>query len=96
MMWLYEGHMGDLFLVDHPLSSDERYCEACGDSDWEIGAVNNAEDVLRFLADGIAALPGDGGWDMDYIMEFLQDNFHVIPTKEVAVQLVLANRTNSQ
>lgn len=69
MMWLYEGHMGGLFLADEPLSFDECYCETCGDSDTEIGQVEIAEDVLSLLADDIAVLPEDGGWDLDYIMD---------------------------
>ncbi len=92
MKWLYEGHMGNLFLSHKPLSWEECYCETCGDSDRELGTVTIAEDVLRLMADDIAALPEDGGWDMDYIMEFLRDHFHVVPTKEQAIQFVLSNR----
>lgn len=85
-----------LFLVDEPLSFDECYCEVCGDSDTELGQVEIAEDVLRILADDIAVFPEDGGFDLDYIMEFLRENFHFVPTKEGAKQLVLTNRTKTQ
>lgn len=93
MMWLYEGHMGELFLSDEPLSYDECYCEVCGDSDWELGSVEIAEDVLRILADDIAVQPEEGGWDMNYIMEFLRENFNVVPTEEAAKQWILSCRT---
>lgn len=95
-MWLYEGHMGSLFLADEPLSFDECYCDVCGDSDMELGPVEIAEDVLRLLADNIAILPEDGGWDFSYIMEFLRENFHLVPTQKDAKQWILANRAKSQ
>ena len=92
-MWLYNGHMGGLFLVDEPLSNDECYCDVCGDSDWEIGHVEIAEDVLRLLANDIAVSPEEGGWAIDYIMEFLRENFNAVPTEEAANQWILSCRT---
>lgn len=96
MKWLYEGHMGVLFLTDEPLSFDECYCETCGDSDMEIGPVETAADVLKLLADDIAVLSEEGGWDLNYIMEFLRENFDLVPTKKDAIQRILAHRTKSQ
>lgn len=91
-MYLYEGHLGSLFLTNEPLSYGDCYCETCGESDFEIGRVEIAEDVLNLLADDIEVVPGEAGWSMDYVMDLMRENFHVVPTKEAAVKWILAHR----
>lgn len=34
MVWIYESHLGDLFLSDSELTAEELYCDQCGDYDW--------------------------------------------------------------
>ena len=50
-MYIYEGHMGSLYVSDYILDYDDLYCEECGDSDWFLRSlVNVAEDSpARFL-----------------------------------------------
>ena len=61
MMYLYEGHMGNLFLSEESIPWDELYCETCGDSDIEIGRFESAHEVLAYMADDIS-VDGSGGW----------------------------------
>lgn len=74
-MFIYQGHMGSLFSSNDPIDFNDLYCETCGDFDWELGNVESQEELLQLLADDIAALPGDGGWDMDYVLDFAHSCF---------------------
>lgn len=33
MIYIYESHLGGLYISDEELSLDETYCETCGDCD---------------------------------------------------------------
>lgn len=48
-MYIYEGHMGDLYATDSELDIDELYCEACGDYDWLIGYAATREEAWELL-----------------------------------------------
>lgn len=70
-MYIYEGHMGGLFVSDEMLSYEECYCEQCGDSDWLIGEAETREEALELLKDE----EGNILWEDDYVQEFLDENF---------------------
>lgn len=38
MIYIYESHLGGLYISDEELSLDEMYCETCGDYDY-LGCV---------------------------------------------------------
>lgn len=73
-MFIYEGHMGGLFVTEEPLSYEECYCETCGDSDWMIGEADTREEAWNLLKDD-TDINGSGGWDYEYVKQFLNDNF---------------------
>lgn len=69
-MYIYEHHMGGLYISDSVLDHDETYCEQCGDSDWLVGYANTGEDawnLLKYDTD----IGGSGGWNYDYVREFI-------------------------
>ena len=73
-MYIYESHLGGLFYSEHPLSDDRLYCETCGDYDHELGNAETrakAWEMLEYLAD----INGSGGYDNDYLEEFLNECF---------------------
>lgn len=73
-MYIYEGHMGSLYTSDHELSYEERHCEQCGDSDWLVGYAMTGEEawgLLKWYTD----INGSGGWDYDYVREFILNNY---------------------
>lgn len=41
LMYLYQSHLGGLYATDEPLEWENLYCEECGDSDSEIGFVED-------------------------------------------------------
>lgn len=73
-MYIYEGHMGSLFVTDEPLSYEECYCETCGDSDWLIGTAETREEAWNLLKDD-TNVDGSDGWEYEYVQKFLDDNF---------------------
>ena len=73
-MYIYEGHMGSLYTSDNVLDYEDTYCEECGDSDWLIGYADTKEEAWDLLKD-ITDIDGSGGWDYDYVQEFINSNW---------------------
>lgn len=73
-MYIYEGHLGSLYISICELDFDELYCEECGDCDWLVGYAETREEALKLLND-ITDIDGSGGYDYDYIQEFLKENW---------------------
>ena len=71
-MYIYESHMGGLFVSDDELDYEQTYCETCGDSDWLIGYAETREEAWNLLKDD-TNINGSGGWDYDYVQEFLKN-----------------------
>lgn len=71
-MYIYESHMGGLFVSDEVLSYEQTYCETCGDSDYLIGYAETREEAWNLL-EGDTDTDGSGGWDYDYVQEFLKN-----------------------
>lgn len=73
-MYIYEGHMGGLFVSDEILSYEETYCETCGDSDWLVGYADTREEAWALLKDD-TDINGSGGWDYNYVRSFIEGNW---------------------
>lgn len=71
-MYIYESHMGGLFVSDEVLSYEQTYCETCGDSDYLIGYAETREEAWELLKDD-TDINGSGGWNYDYVQEFLKN-----------------------
>ena len=71
-MYIYESHMGGLFVSDEILDYEQTYCETCGDSDRLIGYAETREDAWNLLKDD-TDINGSGGWNYDYVQEFLKN-----------------------
>lgn len=69
MIYIYESHLGGLYISDEELSLDETYCETCGDCDWLGCAAENWMDVAKYLRDNLDVF-GLGGFDMKYCINF--------------------------
>ena len=73
-MYIYEGHMGGLYTSDNVLDYEDTYCKTCGDSDWLIVHANTREEAWNLLKDD-TDIDGSGGWDYDYVQEFVNSNW---------------------
>lgn len=70
-MYIYESHMGGLYVSNYYLDYEQTYCETCGDYDWLIGYAETREEAWEILKD-YTNINGSGGWDYDYVQEFLK------------------------
>lgn len=43
-MYIYESHMGSLFVSDDILDYEQTYCETCGYSDFLLGYAETREE----------------------------------------------------
>ena len=91
-MWIYQGHLGDLYASDYSIPPDDLYCDTCGDVDWELGNFEDAESLIISMADEIA-VDGSGGWCLDYITEFVNETFGTDLAQCDVADLVRQNRT---
>lgn len=89
-VYVYDSHLGGLYTLDDYISSDELYCEQCGDSDYEIGQFDTFEEFLRYYADNICVDPWDGGYDIDLVISDVGYAFDDNLTKEEAANIVRA------
>lgn len=73
-MYIYESHMDGLYVSYDELDYEDLYCEQCGDSDWLIGYAETREDAWRLFKDDVD-IDGSGGWNYDYIQEFINSHW---------------------
>ena len=69
MIYIYESHLGGLYISDRELSLDEAYCETCGDYDMLACIADNCIDVAEYLRSRLDVF-GLGGLDMEYCIDF--------------------------
>lgn len=74
MKYLYESHLGGLYITDTPRDRNSLYCEQCGDSDWLIGRFETVKDFWS-LIEGDCDINGCGGWSLQYIYPMMIDTF---------------------
>lgn len=73
-MYIYESHLGGLYTSNEYLDYDDLYCEQCGDSDWLIGRATTRAEAWELLKDD-TDINGSGGWDYNYVQEFIKVNW---------------------
>ena len=73
-MYIYEGHMGSLYVSTYYLDFEDLYCEQCGDSDCFIGCAETKKEAWDLLKNS-TDINGSGGWDYDYVQEFINLNW---------------------
>lgn len=51
--YVYESHLGGLYLSEDELSLNDTYCDECGSSDWFVGSFDedNLEEIAKCLAE---------------------------------------------
>lgn len=76
MRYLYEGHMGNLFISDDYLDYEELYCETCGDSDQLLGEFETIEDFWNLIEDK-CDINGSGGYSLQYVYPILVGEFEL-------------------
>lgn len=76
MRYLYESHLGSLYISDDYIDDDELYCEECGDSDWLLGQFNSIEEFWNLIEDKVD-IRGSGGYALQYIYPIIVVGFEL-------------------
>ena len=71
-MYIYESHLGCLYVSKEKLSENNVYCEQCGDCDWLVGYADTREEAWKLLKNN-TDINGSGGWDYEYVQGFLNE-----------------------
>lgn len=66
MKYLYESHLGDLYITDTKRDPDSLYCKQCGDFDWFLGTFETVKDFWRLIRDD---------WTLQYIYPIMVETF---------------------
>lgn len=65
MVYIYESHMGGLYVSGYDIADDDLYCETCRDSDRLMLETDDLQKVADYLR-GEVDLFGSGGYDICY------------------------------
>lgn len=76
MKYLYESHLGGIYITDEEQDFENLYCEQCGDYDWLIGSFETIRDFWSLIKDE-CDIDGCGGWSLQYIYPLIVDWFEL-------------------
>lgn len=76
MRYLYNSHLGGLYTAHKMLEYEDLHCEACGDSDWIIGAFQTINDFWQLIKDE-CDVDGSGGWSLQYVYPLIVKEFNL-------------------
>ena len=76
MKYLYESHLGGIYIADEQRDHDDLYCEQCGDSDWFLGTFETIKDFWSLIKDE-CDIDGNGGWTLQYIYPIMVEIFEL-------------------
>ena len=77
-MWLYENHLGGVYLTEERDPQLEETCETCGDSDWCLGKVNTKEEAIALVTE----VDEDGSSWVKYTDEHLGEVLAALPSMQ--------------
>lgn len=93
-MYVYESHLGGLYIGFEEYDYDDLYCEQCGDSDNFVGRFDSVVDYLKAYADDIDCEDGNGGYDINHVLDVLNQDGKISKTE--AIEIVKTSRKNKR
>lgn len=69
-MYIYESHLGGLYVTEEEKPLEECFCETCGGFDWCIGSADTVEEAATLLQQLL-----DDGWNASYIERFIKEHW---------------------
>lgn len=75
--YLYESHLGGLYVSDEIRDFADLFCEQCGDSDQLIGTFNTAKEFWDLVKDE-CDINGSGGYALQYIYPLMVEEFELM------------------
>lgn len=76
MAYLYESHIGGLYINEDYLDFDNLYCETCGDSDNLLGGFETLVEFWNLIKDE-CNINGCGGYDLTYVYPMIVEEFEL-------------------
>lgn len=58
-VYIYESHLGGLYVEEEEIPWDNLYCETCGDSDWLVFSADNLKDVTEWFKEEGSVYPDE-------------------------------------
>lgn len=81
MIYIYESHLGGLYVETEELDYDMLYCEECGDSDQLLLKSDNIYDIAEFLKDKTSIF-NTGGYIYEHTLDILKQCYSILGGKE--------------
>jgi len=72
MIFIYESHLGGLYVTDKYIDHDYLHCDQCGDSDMLVLSTNDIDEVGEFLRKE-ADLFGSGGYSICHCNQIYEE-----------------------
>lgn len=83
-MYLYENHLGGLYLSEYKYDIEDLYCETCRDSDSLIGEVYTWKDIINEIGiDNIYVSGYDCGIDKEDVIEVCKELDKSVTDEEI-------------
>ena len=74
MQYLYDDHLGGIFVSDKKLTIQECYCATCHDYDTLIGEFETLSDFWNLIKND-CSINGSGGYSLQYIFPVIVEEF---------------------
>lgn len=74
MVYLYESHVGGLYINEECLNFEDLYCEECGDSDNLLGSFETLKEFWDLVKDE-CDINGSGGLSLPYLYPIIVEEF---------------------
>lgn len=74
MKYIYDSHIGGIYVSDEELNHEDLYCEQCGDSDQLLGMFETLADFWNIIKDD-CSIEGSGGYSLQHVFPIICAEF---------------------
>lgn len=81
MIYIYESHLGGLYVENEVLDYDLLCCEECGDSDQLLFESDNIYDIAEFLKEKTSIF-NTGGYTYEHTLDIMKQCYAILEGEE--------------
>ena len=74
MKYIYDSHIGGIYVSDEEFDHEDLYCEQCGDSDQLLGTFETLSDFWNVIKDD-CSINGSGGYSLQHVFPIICAEF---------------------
>jgi hypothetical protein len=74
MKYIYDSHLGGIYVSDSLMNHEELYCEQCGDSDQLLGTFETLKEFWNVIKDD-CSIDGSGGYSLQHVFTIIFSEF---------------------